>query len=63
MTDQIAYKILTAAEWDALNAGIFQGTGIDKADGFIHLSTASQVAETVDRHFSGQEDPNESRGR
>jgi uncharacterized protein (DUF952 family) len=56
MTDQTAYKILTADEWVALNAGVFQGTAIDKADGFIHLSTASQVTETVDRHFSGQED-------
>ena len=56
MTDQIAYKILTADEWTALNAGVFQGAAIDKADGFIHLSTASQLTETADRHFSGQED-------
>lgn len=56
MTDQIAYKILTADEWEALNAGVFQGAAIDKVDGFIHLSTASQLTETADRHFSGQED-------
>jgi uncharacterized protein (DUF952 family) len=55
MTDQIAYKVLTADEWVALNAGVFQGAAIDQADGFIHLSTASQLTETVDRHFSGQE--------
>ena len=54
MTDRIAYKILTAHEWEALNAGVFQGAAIDKVDGFIHLSTASQLTETVDRHFSGQ---------
>jgi uncharacterized protein (DUF952 family) len=54
MTDKIAYKVLTADEWVALNAGTFQGAPIDKADGFIHLSTASQLAETLDRHFSGQ---------
>jgi uncharacterized protein (DUF952 family) len=52
--DQIAYKVLTADEWAALDAGTFQGAPIDKADGFIHLSTASQLTETVDRHFSGQ---------
>ena len=52
--DQIAYKVLTADEWAALSAGAFEGTPIDKADGFIHLSTASQLTETVDRHFSGQ---------
>jgi uncharacterized protein (DUF952 family) len=52
--DQVAYKVLTADEWAALDAGAFQGAPIDKADGFIHLSTASQLTETVDRHFSGQ---------
>ena len=54
MTDKIAYKVLTADEWAALNADAFQGAPIDRADGFIHLSTASQLTETVDRHFSGQ---------
>jgi len=54
MTDKIAYKVLTADEWAALDAGVFGGAPIDKADGFIHLSTASQLTETVDRHFAGQ---------
>jgi uncharacterized protein (DUF952 family) len=54
MTDKIAYKVLTAHDWAALNAGAFHGAPIDIADGFIHLSRASQLAETVDRHFSGQ---------
>jgi uncharacterized protein (DUF952 family) len=55
MTDKIAYKVLTADEWAALNASAFHGAPIDIADGFIHLSTASQLTETVDRHFSGQQ--------
>ena len=38
------------------DAGAFHGAPIDMADGFIHLSTALQLTETVDRHFSGQED-------
>jgi uncharacterized protein (DUF952 family) len=54
MTDEIAYKVLSADEWAALDAGTFEGAPIDKADGFIHLSTASQLTETVDRHFAGQ---------
>lgn len=54
MTDKIAYKVLTADEWASLAVGTFQGAPIDMADGFIHLSTASQLTETVDRHFSGQ---------
>ena len=48
MTDKSAYKVLTADEWAALNAGTFQGAP-------INLSTASQLTETVDRHFSGQQ--------
>jgi uncharacterized protein (DUF952 family) len=54
MSDKIAYKVLTADEWASLNAGTFRGAPIDIADGFIHLSTASQLTETVDRHFSDQ---------
>src|ERR1700761_8699887 len=52
--DRTAYKVFTADEWDQFRAGVFEGSPIDKADGFIHLSTASQLAETVDRHFVGQ---------
>jgi uncharacterized protein (DUF952 family) len=55
MTDKIAYKVLTADEWVALNADAFHGALIDQADGFIHLSTAAQLTETLDRHFSGQQ--------
>jgi uncharacterized protein (DUF952 family) len=43
-----------APKRSALNADTFEGAPIDKADGFIHLSTASQLTETVDRHFPGQ---------
>lgn len=50
-----AYKILTADQWIALKAGAFSGTPVDQADGFIHLSTAAQLAETLDLHFSGQD--------
>jgi len=56
MTENIAYKVLSADEWLALNAGKFPGAPIDIADGFIHLSTASQLAETIDRHFAGRND-------
>jgi uncharacterized protein (DUF952 family) len=54
VTDTVAFKVLAADEWAALNAGEFEGSPIDRADGFIHLSTASQITETVDRHYSGQ---------
>jgi uncharacterized protein (DUF952 family) len=55
MNDTIAYKVLTADQWAALKTGSFAGAPIDQADGFIHLSTAAQLAETLDRHFAGQD--------
>ena len=49
------YKILSRAEWVAARAsGSFDGSAVDLADGFIHLSTAAQAAETARRHFAGQ---------
>ena len=52
-----AYKVLTAAEMAALERdGTFAGADVDRADGYIHLSTADQLTETVDKHFAGQAD-------
>jgi uncharacterized protein (DUF952 family) len=51
------YKICPAALWrDAVVAGIFRGSPVDLADGFIHFSTAAQVAETAAKYFTGQDD-------
>ncbi len=52
--DDIAYKVLTAEEFAALQAGSFEGAPIDLADGYIHLSTAAQLTETVDKYFAGK---------
>jgi len=55
MPDAIAYKVLTTAQLDALeHQGSFAGAPVDLADGFIHLSTADQLAGTIDKHFDGQ---------
>ena len=56
MADTIAYKVLTAAELIELEQDRFAGAPVDVADGYIHLSTADQLAETVDKHFAGQTD-------
>lgn len=57
MTPATAYKILLADEMAALERdGTFAGSAADLADGFIHLSTADQLTETVDEHFAGQGD-------
>lgn len=49
------YKICSASAWrEAERLGTFRGSAADLCDGFIHFSTASQVAETAKRHFFGQ---------
>ena len=51
------YKILPRADWQAaVAAGVYAGSPVDHADGFIHFSTAVQAAETARKHFSGQRD-------
>lgn len=51
------YKICDAAAWRAAErAGEFLGAPVDLADGYIHFSTADQVAETAAKHFAGQRD-------
>jgi beta-hydroxylase len=50
-----AFKILTGEEWARFQAeGRFEGSPVDRADGFIHLSAAGQVDGTLERHFAGQ---------
>lgn len=38
----------------AQQTGRFEGGAHDLRDGFIHFSTAAQVAETAARHYAGQ---------
>lgn len=55
-TPLLAYKVLTAPQMEALERdGTFAGAPVDLADGYIHLSTAEQLEETVRKHFAGQE--------
>jgi uncharacterized protein (DUF952 family) len=49
------YKICPASAWrEAERQGVYRGSADDARDGFIHFSTASQVAETARKHFGGQ---------
>lgn len=53
----VAYKLVDRTEWDAARAaGAYEGSAVDRADGYIHLSTAAQLAETARRHYAGRED-------
>jgi uncharacterized protein (DUF952 family) len=53
----LIYKIVPQALWRAAAAlGRFEGAPVDRADGFIHFSTAAQLAETAGKHFAGVPD-------
>jgi uncharacterized protein (DUF952 family) len=52
---RMIYKICPASAWrEAERQGVFRGSAVDISDGYIHFSTASQVAETARKHFFGQ---------
>ena len=51
------YKLLSADSWAAARAaGVFEGSAVDLADGFIHFSSADQAQETAAKWFAGQAD-------
>lgn len=51
----LIYKITPETAWRAAEAaGVFDGAPVDRADGYIHFSTAAQARETAARHFAGQ---------
>lgn len=51
----LVFKIVPADLWHAAERdGVFRGASVDIGDGYIHLSTATQVRETAARHFLGQ---------
>ena len=57
MPDSVAYKILSRGELEVLERdGRFDGAQADLADGYIHLSTAAQLGETLAKHFAGLEE-------
>ena len=54
---KLIYKICPRILWhEAESEGVFHGAAIDLTDGFIHFSTAGQVAETAAKHFAGMDD-------
>jgi len=54
MDDKVVYKLLDREAWArAEERGRYDGAPVDRADGYIHLSTGAQVVETARRHFAG----------
>jgi uncharacterized protein (DUF952 family) len=52
---RLIFKIVPRAEWQA-ESGDYHGSAHDRADGFLHFSTASQLPETLQRYYAGQGD-------
>ena len=49
------YHMCRRDEWEAVGpAGAYRGSSQDAADGFIHFSTAAQVAASAAKHRAGQ---------
>jgi len=56
-TPEFVYKIASEAVFAPARGGVaFAGMPIDTADGYLHFSTASQLAETLRLHFAGQDE-------
>ena len=54
---QRVYKIMSQADWQAMQAaGHLVLAGDDARDGYVHLSTADQLAGTLAKHYAGQTD-------
>jgi uncharacterized protein (DUF952 family) len=55
MSGLLIYHICRHEEFDASRAlGCYRGSSQDTADGFIHFSSAAQLAESARRHRAGQ---------
>lgn len=54
---ELSYKVLTGPEMESFEReGVFEGSDVDRRDGFIHLSTCEQLTETVNKHFADRDD-------
>lgn len=54
MEKKVVYHLCLQDAWQAAAArGVYEGSDLDRRDGFIHCSTAEQVEDTVERYFPG----------
>ena len=49
------YKVLTPQEWERASKEGFVVTELDRKDGYVHLSTSSQLALTLELFFTKHE--------
>ena len=51
----LIFKIVPRLEWEA-GGTAYAGSAHDQADGFLHFSTAPQLAVTLQLYYAGQRD-------
>jgi|SRR5210317_931647 uncharacterized protein (DUF952 family) len=56
MKNQNVYKILSIKEWNKAQKLGYINTDLDKKDGFIHFSSANQLAASLELYFSDHEE-------
>jgi uncharacterized protein (DUF952 family) len=56
MTADTVFHICDRSAWNlAKTSGCYEGSDLDRRDGFIHFSTREQAVETAALHLSGRE--------
>lgn len=51
------FHLAKHAAWDeASREGVYRGAASDRADGFLHFSTAEQIVESAEKHRAGEPD-------
>jgi uncharacterized protein (DUF952 family) len=51
----LIFKIVPRREWE-MAGEVYSGSAHDRADGFLHFSTASQLPVTLQLYYAGQSD-------
>ncbi len=51
----LIFKIVPRREWEA-TGDAYEGSAHDRADGFLHFSTAPQLPVTLRLYYAGQDD-------
>ena len=53
----LIFKIVHGAEWEAaVRDGSYVGSAKDRADGFLHFSTAKQLMGTLQKYYAAEKD-------
>src|SRR5882724_8339790 len=52
---KLIFKIVPRPEWES-SSGDYHGSAHDRADGFLHFSTAAQLPKTLRRYYADQND-------